>query len=481
MNIHILVLVIAIALFGVLAFKQMSALILAPLVTIFVILCSGLPVLESLKGLFMPAATDYVTKYFLTFFVGALFGAVYQYTGAAESIARAIAGLCRGKYVAPIIMCITGILTFGGVSGFVVFFVIYPIALNLFKEGNLTRRLIPAAISAGCWTWSMSAPGSPSIQNVIAMDSLGTPSTAAFVPSLITAIVMFALIFVWLEVRARSFTKKGIVFDDPTLKFQLTAEELPNPDEEKDLPNVIVAILPIILILVMFNNPMHPFPVETSVFAGVALATILMFKRIKGVNEWIGVFNKGAADSGVAILNTAIVVGFGGVVQNTQGFNDLVTALKNMSMQPLVFVMITVAICAGACGSASGGMGVAFNALKDTYIQMGVSLPYVHRIAAIAAGPLDTLPHQGAQITLLGICKLTHKEAYWGYRCYTDFHPIHLLWCIHLTCTVGLIRKKIFSRWLGMYSLRHCRNRIKDKKSPDFHLNEVGIRSFFRG
>ena len=412
MNIHILVLIIAIALFGVLAFKQMSALILAPLVTIFVILCSGLPILDSLKGLFMPAATDYITKYFLTFFVGALFGAVYQYTGAAESIARAIAGLCHGKFVAPIIMCITGILTFGGVSGFVVFFVIYPIALNLFKEGNLTRRLIPAAISAGCWTWSMSAPGSPSIQNVIAMDSLGTPSTAAFVPSLLTAIVMFALIFVWLEVRARSFTKKGIVFDDPSLKYQLSPEELPNPDEEKDLPNVIVAILPIILILVLFNNPMHPFPVETSVFAGVALATILMFKRIKGVNAWIGVFNKGAADSGVAILNTAIVVGFGGVVQNTQGFNDLVTALKNMSMQPLVFVMITVAICAGACGSASGGMGVAFNALTDTYLALGAKLPYIHRIAKIAAGTLDTLPHQGAQITLLGICKLTHKEAY---------------------------------------------------------------------
>ena len=412
MNIHILVLIIAIALFGVLAFKQMSALILAPLVTIFVILCSGLPILDSLKGLFMPAATDYITKYFLTFFVGALFGAVYQYTGAAESIARAIAGLCHGKFVAPIIMCITGILTFGGVSGFVVFFVIYPIALNLFKEGNLTRRLIPAAISAGCWTWSMSAPGSPSIQNVIAMDSLGTPSTAAFVPSLITAIVMFALIFVWLEVRARSFTKKGIVFDDPSLKYQLSPEELPNPDEEKDLPNVVVAILPIILILVLFNNPMHPFPVETSVFAGVALATILMFKRIKGVNAWIGVFNKGAADSGVAILNTAIVVGFGGVVQNTQGFNDLVTALKNMSMQPLVFVMITVAICAGACGSASGGMGVAFNALTDTYLALGAKLPYIHRIATIAAGTLDTLPHQGAQITLLGICKLTHKEAY---------------------------------------------------------------------
>ena len=125
---------------------------------------------------------------------------------------------------------------------------------------------------------------------------------------------------------------------------------------------------------------MHPFPVETSVFAGVALATILMFKRIKGVNEWIGVFNKGAADSGVAILNTAIVVGFGGVVKNTQGFADLVTALKGMSMPPLVFVMITVAICAGACGSASGGMGVAFNALTDTYLALGAKLPYIHKL-----------------------------------------------------------------------------------------------------
>lgn len=413
MNIHILVLVIAIVLFGVLAFKQMSALILAPLVTIFVIICSGLPILDSLKNAFMPAASDYITSYFLTFFVGALFGAVYQYTGAAESIARAIAGLCHGKFVAPIIMCITGILTFGGVSGFVVFFVIYPIALNLFKEGNLTRRLIPAAISAGCWTWSMSGPGSPSIQNVIAMDNLGTPSTAAFLPSLITTVVMFLMIFVWLEMRARSFTKKGIVFDDPTLKYQLSEDELSDPNENKDLPNVVAALLPIILILVLFNNPMHPFPVETSVFAGVVLATVLMFGRIKGINQWITVFNKGAADSGVAILNTAIVVGFGGVVKNTQGFADLVEALKNMSMPPLVFVMITVAICAGACGSASGGMGVAFNALKSTYIEMGVSLPYVHRIAAIAAGTLDTLPHQGAQITLLGICKLTHKEAYW--------------------------------------------------------------------
>ncbi len=161
-------------------------------------------------------------------------------------------------------------------------------------------------------------------------------------------------------------------------------------------------------------------------------------------------FNKGAADSGVAILNTAIVVGFGGVVTEYTGdFNDLVTALKGMSMPPLVFVMITVAICAGACGSASGGMGVAFNALTDTYLQMPNSLTFIES-QLLQQAHLDTLPHQGAQITLLGICKLTHKGSILGYRCYTDFHPIHLLWCIHLTCTVGLIELRKFLKLILM-------------------------------
>lgn len=409
MNFGILVLLLALLLFGLLAFKQINALILAPLVTIFVIVCSGMPILDSLKTLFMPAASNYVTSYFLVFFVGALFGAVYQHTGAAESISKTLAGLCKGKFVAPIIMTITGILTFGGVSGFVVFFVIYPIALNMFKEANLTRRLIPAAISAGCWTWSMYGPGSPSIQNVIAMDSLGTPSTAAMVPSVIAAVASYVLIFAWLEMRSRNFTKKGIVFNDTSLKFQLSPEEMA-VDEEKDLPNFWIAMIPIVVILVAFNG--FKVPVETAVFLGVALATILMWKRVGSINGWIAVFNEGAANSGVSILNTAIVVGFGGVVKQTQGFADLVEALKTFNMPALVFVMITVAICAGACGSASGGMGVAFNALTDTYLELGANLEHVHRIAAIAAGTLDSLPHQGAQITLLGICKLTHKEAY---------------------------------------------------------------------
>ena len=417
MNWGILILLIAIILFGVLAFKGISALILAPLVTCFVLIFApifageDIAILNGLKEQFMPAAADYVSSYFLMFFMGALFGAVYQFTGAAKSIAKWLAGMCHGKFVAPIIMCITGLLTYGGISGFVVFFVIYPIALQMFRSANLTRRLIPAAISAGCWTWSMYGPGSPSIQNVIPIESLGTTPTAALVPSVIATVASFVMIFVWLEYRARSFTKRGYFFDDPRLKMQLSPEELQEDDPNEVLPNPIVALVPIVVILVLFN--IVGLPVETAVFIGVALATILFFTRIEGgINGWIKVFNKGAADSGVSILNTAIVVGFGGVAQNTKGFTDLVNSLQNLDMNPLIFVMITVAVCAGACGSASGGMGVAFNALKDVYAALGANFEYVHRIGAIAAGTLDTLPHQGAQITLLGICKCTHKEAY---------------------------------------------------------------------
>lgn len=133
MNFSVLILLIAIILFGVLAFRQMSALILAPVVTIFVIVLSGMPILDTLLQHFMPATSDYITKYFLIFFVGALFGAVYQFTGAAESIARTMGCFCGNHFVAPMIMCITGLLTFGGVSGFVVFFVVYPIALQMLQ------------------------------------------------------------------------------------------------------------------------------------------------------------------------------------------------------------------------------------------------------------------------------------------------------------------------------------------------------------
>lgn len=434
------VLIIALVLFTILAFKRVSALILGPLVSIFVIVCERLPLFDSLLGPYMGAAANYVEKFFLVFFVGAVFGSIMQETGAAESIAQGLIKVTKGKYVAPLIMMITGLLTYGGISGFVVFFAMYPIAVELFKSTDISRRLIPAAISAGAWTWSMTGPGSPSIQNIVAMRYLKTSSTAAFLPATVSAIAQLVLIFVWLEYRSRALTKKGCTFyEDPTIEPYVDENDLDiavTKDEVK-LPNPLVSATPAILILICFN--IIKMPVEGAVTVGIISAMILLWKHLEGSKQWINTLNKGALNSATAILNTAIVVGFAGVVKETPGFDKIIANLKNINMSPMLFVAITVAISAGAAGSASGGLGIAFEALKDTFIAMGINLEYVHRIAVIASGTFDTLPHQGAQITLLGICGLTHREGYFDIAITQIIIPIIVLLLITIPmCSLGL-------------------------------------------
>jgi H+/gluconate symporter-like permease len=430
----ILILPIALLIFAYLAFQKWSALLIGPIVSIIVIVLARLPLFETMLGPYMTGAGNYVKNFYLVFLVGALFGAVYEETKGAESIAQALIKITKGKFTAPLIMTITGLLTLGGISGFVIFFAIYPIALRVFRSSNLTRQLIPAAISAGCWTWSMTAPGSPSIQNIIPMRYLGTGSLAAPVTGAISAIVQFLLIFIWLEYRARKLQKKGEVFDSTGLPEDATVVSDP-----KDLPHPGIAAIPPILIIVLFN--VFKVPVEGAVTAGILVAMALLWKfgtKGKGASNWIGILNKGGVNSAVAILNTAVVVGFASAVSSTRGFGMIIDNLKNLNMSPLWFVAITVAIAAGAAGSASGGMGAAFEALKDTFVSMGISMDHVHRVAVIASGTLDTLPHQGAQITLLGICGLTHKEAYFDIAVTQIIIPFIALFVIIPLMSMGL-------------------------------------------
>ena len=433
-----IILLLAIVLFTILAFRGISALIMGPLIALIVAVLAGLPVYDSMLGPFMTSTSDYVKKYFFIFFLGALFGAIYETTGAAKSVALGIVRISKGKFTASIITLITGILTFGGVSGFVVFFVIYPIAVQLFRENNISRRILPGAISAGCWTFSMIAPMSPSIQNVIASRELKTPIGAAMLPGIVATIFEIVAIVLWLEYRTAATRKKGQVFDDPTLTPLPKTEEVDMSADK--LPNFILSLIPILAIVLTFNLFPTIFKVETSVLLGTCLALIFFFNYIPGVglHRIIAPLNKGGLNGASAIMNTALVVGFGGVVQKTSGFESLVKNVLSWKMDPLIFVAIAVAICAGAVGSASGGLTIAFEALKDTFTSMGVNLAYVHRIGVIAAGTLDTLPHQGAQITLLNLCNLTHKEGYLDIFVTQIAIPILTLFVVIPMCMMGL-------------------------------------------
>ena len=126
--------------------------------------------------------------------------------------------------------------------------------------------------------------------------------------------------------------------------------------------------------------------------------------------------NDGANGSMGAIMNTACAVGFGSVVKAVPGFAVLTNLALNMPGSILFSEAVAVNLLAGATGSASGGMSIALSALGPKYAELAAGntaiLEALHRIASISSGGLDTLPHNGAVLTLLAVSNCTHKESY---------------------------------------------------------------------
>jgi len=150
-----------------------------------------------------------------------------------------------------------------------------------------------------------------------------------------------------------------------------------------------------------------------SLLCGNIVVALLNLKRSK---FFIKALNEGANGSVIAILNTAAAVGFGGVVRAVPGFQVLTDKLLGIDASPLISEALAITLLAGATGSSSGGMGIALEALGPQYMAIaasqGISVEAFHRIATIASGGLDSLPHCGAVITLLAVTGMTHKDSY---------------------------------------------------------------------
>ena len=121
------------------------------------------------------------------------------------------------------------------------------------------------------------------------------------------------------------------------------------------------------------------------------------------------------AGSLLAAMNTASEYGFGGVIAALPGFLIVAEALRSIP-GVLLNVAVTVTALAGITGSASGGMSIALATMADTFIESAnaanIPLEVLHRVASMASGGMDTLPHNGAVITLLAVTGLTHKTSY---------------------------------------------------------------------
>ena len=388
-----------------LAYFNWSILWVAPLAAGVVALLSGLDVFNTYTGPYMEGLVGFVKSWFPIFLLGAIFGKLMEKTGAAKSVAKKVTQLIGKKRAVLGVLIAAAVLTYGGVSLFVVVFAIYPIALELFREANISRKLLVPTFALGAFTFTMtSAPGTPQIQNLIPMEYFGTTPMAAPVIGIVTTLIMAVGGYLWLAYRAKKLSAKGEVFTEPT--DQVSTED--TTDEK--VPNWVLSLLPLLIVVVLLN--VVKMEALWSLLIGVLSIMIL---NVKDYKQFIPSINDGSKGSVMAILNTSAAVGFGAVIAIVPAFEDITSWLLNACDNPLVAEGLAVQVMAIITGSASGGMGIALGTLGDTFVELsqttGISPEVFHRIAAVASGA-SIFPNNGALLTLVAVTGLSLRATY---------------------------------------------------------------------
>ncbi|WP_377890630.1 GntP family permease [Alkalihalobacillus sp. R86527] len=417
--------IIGLALLMLLAYLGWSIIWIAPLVSGIVALLSGMDILDTYTSTYMEGFVGFAKSYFPIFLFGAIFGKLMEDTGAAQSVAYKISNLIGEKRAILGMLLSAAVLTYGGVSLFVVVFAVYPLAVAMFRRANVSRKLIPSTFVLGAFTFTMTAiPGTPQIQNIIPINTFKTSTLAAPIMGIVAGLIMAVGGYFYLKFREKQLLKKDETFTEPE-----GANEV-NTIEEENLPNWILSIIPLIAVVVTLNA-FKDLSILVALLIGILLIMAFNWKEFK---NFIGSINKGASGSVMATINTSAAVGFGSVVTASPGFEAVKDMIFSIPLSPYFSEAFAVQLLAMITGSASGGMGIALEALGEEYyniaVENGLSLEAFHRITSVASGA-SILPHNGALLTLFTVTGLTHKDSY------KDVFVVGLI--IPMIATIGII------------------------------------------
>jgi H+/gluconate symporter-like permease len=441
-----------------LAYRGWSVLLLAPAAAILAAGLAGEPLLAHWTQTFMGSAARFVMQFFPIFLLGALFGKLMEDSGSVSAIAKFMTERLGPQRSVLAVVLAGAIVTYGGVSLFVAFFVIAPMAHQLFRAAGIPRRLMPAAIALGTTTFTMTAlPGTPAIQNAIPMPFFGTTPFAAPGLGIIASAVMLGFGLWWLARAEAGARGKGegygegapapapgaaedlIVRERATTAGAFDPAEVSHGRQSDPGPPIALAALPLIVVVAV-NLAMSLFVLPrmdasflaeeqwgATSLAGVggvwavvtALATAIVvliavnFQRLPALRDSV---DAGANASVLPIVSVASLVGFGSVVAALPAFAAVRDWVLSIEGGPLVSLAVATNVLASLTGSASGGLTIALDALGATYLRIateqGIDPGLLHRVAVIGAGTLDSLPHNGAVVTLLAVCNSTHRESY---------------------------------------------------------------------
>ncbi|MFJ3388721.1 GntP family permease [Lysinibacillus sp. NPDC086135] len=407
----LITIVISLILLIVLALRGFSIIIIAPAVSLFVMVTNGFPILETFQDTYMTGFIGYVQKYFLIFLFASMFGKLMDDSGAARQIANLLLLIIgkNSKYkVLVAIMVICAFLTYGGISLFVVVFAVLPIARPLFKELDIPWHLFMAPFFTGIGTFTMTMlPGTPSVQNIIPTKYLGTTVTAAPLLGIIAAVFVIAINLWYMKFALKRSEQRKETYANMTNPEKDGQEGIKDLYEGRPLPNIVVSLVPPIALLVILN--VFKIDITYTLMGVVVLTTILFWNYIEIKKNTL---NEGAVSAILPIVNTSADVGYGSVIAITTGFSLFNEAMTQIPGSPLISLFLATTALAGITRSSSGGLGIAMEALSSTYLNLGLNPDAMHRVMAVASGGLDSLPHNGAVITILVASKLTHKDAY---------------------------------------------------------------------
>lgn len=437
-----------------LAFRGWSVLILAPVAALLAAAMAGEPLLANWTQTFMFGASGFVAKFLPLFLLGAIFGKLMDDSGSIRAIADFIRTHLGSAHASLAVVIVGALVTYGGVNLMVAFFVIVPMAIGLFEAANIPRRLMPATVGLGTFTFTMTAlPGSPALQNAIPMPYFGTTLFAAPGLGVVAAAIMLGFGLWWLgraETAARrrgetftsapqSLSEAAALREQSMVSFEFDAAEIDHGHRSKEAPSTMIAVLPLAVVLcVNFVVSIIVLPrldasflaeerwggtsltavggiwsVLIALAAGILVLIALNWQRLTALRETI---DAGANAAVLPLISVASLVGFGAVVAGLPAFETVRDWVMSIEGGPLISLAVSVNLLAALTGSASGGMTIALDALGETYMQLatqhGIDPALMHRVAVMASGTLDALPHNGAIVTLLSVCGTTHRDSY---------------------------------------------------------------------
>lgn len=401
-------LIAGLSLLIILTMRGVNIIISAVFCSVVLALTGGLNILEALTDFYMTGFTDFFKSWFIIFLLGALFGKVMEDTNGARAIAYWVQEKIGPKGALFAVVGACAVMTYGGVSVYIVAFCVYPIAVSLFQNANLPHRFIPAALVFGSISFTMTSPGSPEIQNLIPAEHFGTTPTAGGWIGFFGAFLILVGGAYALNKMVQRAVNNGETF---SLPYVMDDEE---EEETETLPNAFIAIIPLIAVVGVLNITAQFISTDEAIiialFSGIVAAWLLMFNQVK---EYMQIFTKGTENALVAIANTCGVVGFGAVASHVPAFDSIVDALTGMPGLEYAGLGLAVTIIAGITGSAAGGLGIALPILAPIYMAQGLDPGAMHRISSFASGGLDSLPHNGYIVTTVnGVSRETHQRAY---------------------------------------------------------------------